>query len=370
VTFQESLDKAFSKYNFMNLTLRNRFIRSATFEGMASLDGSPLPQLKQLYADLASGGVGLISTSACLADQTWLPQRRAFLSMHSDDSLPAWEDMVQAAHGAGALISLQLAPFYFFDGKPVGPYSDNPDVHQLSPDEIERIVHLYAAAALRAQKIGMDAVQIHGGHGYPLSQFLSPYFNRREDEYGGSHLNRARIFIEIRHAVAEMAGKQFPIWIKMNSLDGVHGGIATEDAEIYGEILSNEGYGAIEVTGGSPKGTHDSRGPVNEDEWFEGYYLEQASRVRTRSKIPVVAVGGIRKLEMIDAILSQGTSDLISMSRPFIREPNLINRWASGDYGPSLCISCNGCFTLIQKGKQLACVHTKTKDEDSAEAGS
>jgi len=366
MAFEGILEKAFSKYKLMNLILRNRFIRSATFEGMAASDGSPLPELKKLYAHLASGGVGLISTGACLSDPGWQPRTDGvlrmvkFLNIHSDDNLTAWEKLVQAVHQEGALISLQLGPFFFFEGKPAAPYSDTPDVHQLSVDQIARIVRLYGGAAKRAQTVGMDAVQIHAAHGYPLSQFLSPYFNRREDDYGGSHLNRARILTEIRRAIADMAGKNFPVWIKMNSLDGVPGGLTTEDAEIYGEILSHQGYGAIEVSGGSLEGTHNSRGPVEEEEWFEGFYLDQARRVKARSSVPVIAVGGIRRPKMIDTILSQGRADLISLSRPLIREADLINRWMSGDLSPSHCISCNGCFELIQKGKQLACIHTKT----------
>lgn len=207
----------------------------------------------------------------------------------------------------------------------------------------------------------MDAVQIHGGHGYPLSQFLSPYFNRREDAYGGSHENRARIFVEIRRAIEGSCGAGYPVWIKMNGFDGIPGGIDAEDAEIYAEILGDAGYAAIEVTGGSMIGSCTSRGPNKKEEWREGYYLDTAARVKEHSRVPVVAVGGIRRLEMVSAILARGTADMIALSRPLIREPDLIARWVSGDGAPARCISCNGCFELVQKGKPLACVQEKKK---------
>jgi 2,4-dienoyl-CoA reductase-like NADH-dependent reductase (Old Yellow Enzyme family) len=345
----------------MGLNFRNRFIRSATLEVMATPEGAPSPELKSLYGDLASGGVGLISTSGCLADRTWIPRPGRFLTLDSDDHLALWEDMVETVHGAGALISLQLGPFFYVGGRPSGPSALTPEVHALSTGEIEGLVAAYARAAERARKVGMDAVQVHGGHGYPLAQFLSPYFNRREDEYGGSHAKRARIFLEIRRAIEDSLGADYPVWIKMNSFDGIPGGIDAEDAEIYAEILGEGGYAAIEVTGGSLIGSCTSRGPNDKEEWREGFYLARAARVKAHSKVPVVAVGGIRRLGMVSDILSQGTADLIALSRPLIREPDLVARWASGDQAPSRCISCNGCFELVHKGEPLACVQEKGK---------
>ncbi len=354
------MEKAFSKFDFMGLKLRNRFIRSATMEVMASPDdGAPTEALKELYLRLAVGGVGLISTSACLSDRSWVPDPRGQLSLHSDAALPAWEEMIEAVHREGALISVQLGPFFYLNGRPVGPSAYRPGVHALSSGEIEQLVLAFGAAAKRARKVGADAVQVHAGHGYPVSQFLSPLYNQREDEYGGSPSNRARLLVEIRRAMADSAGRDFPVWIKMNSFDGQPGGITPEDADAYGPILSEAGYGAVEVTGGSPRGSHDSRGPLNKEEWFEGYYLKNAARMKKHTDLPVVAVGGIRRPEMVDRILSDEMADLIAMSRPFIREPGLIQRWMSGDLSPAACISCNGCFKVMRQGKGLYCVQEK-----------
>ncbi|MBW2562414.1 MAG: NADH:flavin oxidoreductase, partial [Deltaproteobacteria bacterium] len=248
------------------------------------------------------------------------------------------------------------SPFFFFFGRSVGPFAYRPGVNPLGIDEIEQIVETYAMAASRARKVGADAIQIHAGHGYPLGQFLSPFFNRREDRYGGSSYNRARIFLEIRKAIAERAGTDFPVWIKMNAYDSVPGGMTPEDAEPYGTILGDAGYSAIEVTGGSPEGSYDSRGPLKRDSWFEGYYVDHAARIKATCDLPVVAVGGIRRLKMVEEILSKGGADMISMSRPFICEPDLILRWQSGETKPSHCKSCNGCVELMRKGKGLVCV--------------
>jgi 2,4-dienoyl-CoA reductase-like NADH-dependent reductase (Old Yellow Enzyme family) len=328
-------------------------------EGMASDDGSPSSELIELYSKLAAGGVALVSTSACHSDRTWVPNPKGHLYLDTDDTLLKWEKMVKEVHQAGAKISLQLGPFFIYKGKPVGPSAYRPVIHELEPDEIRQLIVAIAAAAQRAQKVGFDIVQAHAGHGYPISQFISPFYNKRTDQYGGSPENRARILVEIRQAIADRIGKDFPVWIKMNSFDGQPGGMTPADTDHYGKILSQAGYSAIEVSGGSPGGTHDSRGPLKKEDWFEGFYLQGALRVKANTDLPVSAVGGIRRWEMIDRIISENMADLISLSRPLIRETNLINRWLSGDLNPATCISCNGCSKLLRKGQAIRCVQEK-----------
>lgn len=349
------LEQLFSPFDLAGIHLRNRVIRSATMEGLANPDGSPSPELKALYEDLAKGGVGLISTSACLSDRTWSPEPRGTLILDAKTDLSAWKETAEAVHEAGARFSVQLGPFFTLDGRRVGPWSDSPKVHALSEAEIGRIVGAYAEAAARAKDIGADAVQSHGGHGYPLAQFLSPLFNQREDAYGGSAAGRARIFVEIRQAVEKTCGPDYPVWIKMNSMDGLDGGLVPEQAKDYAPILEQAGYAAIEVTGGSPTGSHDSRGPHDRKVWKEGFYLEGAALVKAHTRLPVAAVGGLRRPEMIARILAEGRADLISLSRPLIREPGLIRRWQSGDLRPADCISCNGCLKTMAQGRGLFC---------------
>ena len=347
---------AFQPLTLMGMNLKNRFIRSATIEAMAEPHGAPGPDLKRLYQDLSSGGVGLISTGACCPDPEWINVSKGQLVLNDKSDLSAWQDMVQRVHAHGTRISLQMAPFVFLGGKFTGPSSYQDGVEMIAKDQIDRLVFLYAHTAKLARDAGIDAVQVHGGHGYGLSQFLSPFFNRRDDAYGGSDENRIRLFAEIRQAIAQTAGADFPVWIKMNAFDGVDGGLTPDLAAPYGGLLAKVGYGAIEVTGGVMSGSHNSRGPVDKNKWAEGYYLEGACKVKAATDLPVCAVGGIRTVEMVDAILSGGIADLISLCRPLIREPGLINRWASGDAAPARCISCNGCFNVMIKGQGLFCV--------------
>ncbi len=352
----QPFDIAFKPFKFMSLSMKNRFIRSATIEGMAEPDGSPGNALRSLYENLGAGGIGLISTGSCCPDPEWIGASKGQLVLNEKTDLSAWAETVQTVHRNGALISLQMAPFVFLGGKFTGPSVYKEGVCRITTDEIDRLADVYAKIAVMARKLGMDAVQVHGGHGYGLSQFLSPFFNQREDDYGGSPENRVRIFADIRRAIADKAGADFPVWIKMNAFDGVPGGLTPEVAAPYGPLLKKAGYGAIEVTGGVMAGTHNSRGPIEKTQWFEGFYLEGAQKLKAAVDVPVCAVGGIRKLEMIGSILSRGTADLISLSRPVIREPGLINRWAAGDSAPARCISCNGCFTMVMKGEGLFCV--------------
>jgi 2,4-dienoyl-CoA reductase-like NADH-dependent reductase (Old Yellow Enzyme family) len=239
---------AFTPFHLGGLKLSNRFVRSATVEGMAAPDGTPRPELKAFYERLARAEVALISTSACAPDRSWVPASKNRLALQNDAVLPMWEGIFRAIHRAGSLASVQLASLTQLDGEEVGPFPHSPGIRQLSAQEILRIADVYGQAAARARKAGADAVQLHAGHGYPLGQFLSPFFNRREDAYGGSAENRARILVEIRRAVESWAGPDFPVWIKMNSLDGVAGGMGIEDAEEYGRILSRANFAAIEVT--------------------------------------------------------------------------------------------------------------------------
>ena len=359
MTLEQTIEKLFSPYSVMGLALRNRFIRSATMEGMALDDGSPSPELIDLYKNLAKGGVGLISTGACLSDRTWMPDARGNLFLDSDEALRTWENTVQQVHAHGAKISLQLAPFFYYKGHPVAPSAYREGVHALTPNEIGELAAKTAEAAQRAQKVGFDAVQVHAGHGYPISQFISSFYNKREDTYGGSPEGRMRILVEFRKAIADKTSPDFPVWIKLNSFDGRPEGMVPEDIEPYGPILKDAGYGIIEVTGGSPGGSHSSRGPMKKKDWSEGFYLKGAAIVKASTDLPVSAVGGIRTLEMIDDIFSNHTADLISLSRPLIREPNLVNRWMSGDHSPATCISCDGCSGMMGKRKGLFCVQEK-----------
>ena len=217
--------------------------------------------------------------------------------------------------------------------------------------DIEDVVDLFASAAWRAKDAGFDGVQIHAAHGYMVSSFLSPHYNRRKDEYGGSVANRARLFIEILDKIRAKVGPDYPVITKLNSSDLVEGGLTPEMMVETGLILEKNGLDAIELAGGSntdnahPDVSSLPIDPKSPDE--EGYFVEAAKLYKKQVKIPLILVGGFRSLEGCSKILDANIADFISLSRPLVREPRLINRWQAGDIARARCISCNLCRKVL-----------------------
>jgi 2,4-dienoyl-CoA reductase-like NADH-dependent reductase (Old Yellow Enzyme family) len=350
-------------YELSGLKLRNRFVRSATMENMAMDDGSPGPMLFETYSALAEGGVGMINTSALFVDHGWCPGApRHPLIMANDDAIPSFRKLTDTVKRAGAKITAQLAPPFCFNGEPIAPSPNSPGEpkeampREVTREEMEQIIATYRAGARRAREAGFDAVQVHGAHGYTLAKFISPFFNKRTDEYGGSAENRARFLVEIMKAMKEGAGEDYPVFVKMNCADFQEGGMTIEDSAPIAEVLDQQGIDAIEPSGGSVGGNHNSRGAIDKEKYIENFYMPFAQEIKRRVKAPVMMVGGLRKFEVVESVIKEGKADLMSLSRPFMREPDLINRWINGDRSPSACISCNGCSGLLVKGKPVRCV--------------
>ncbi|MDH5747466.1 MAG: NADH:flavin oxidoreductase, partial [Candidatus Bathyarchaeota archaeon] len=203
---------------------------------------------------------------------------------------------------------------------------------------------------------GFDAVQLHGAHGYLLSEFLSPYTNRRTDEYGGDTENRMRIVENIYNRTVEKIGRDFPVLIKINVSDFLEGGIDLNESQKIAERLSNLGIGAIETSGGMfetrkyNKNLTASRIKIDSKD-KEAYFLPYAREIKKVISIPLILVGGIRSLDVIEKILAEDSADFISMSRPLIREPDLPNKWLKRiDKSTADCISCNACYKSLMNG--------------------
>jgi 2,4-dienoyl-CoA reductase-like NADH-dependent reductase (Old Yellow Enzyme family) len=227
--------------------------------------------------------------------------------------------------------------------------------------DIRNIVTSFADAARRAKASGFDGVQLHAAHGYLLNQFLSPAFNRRRDEYGGSLENRVRIVLEALRAIQETVGDDFPILVKMNSRDFVENGLTLEDSLQAASLLADAGIDAIELSGGSVASGKLSPSRVGIDsEEKEAYFRGEASAFKERIRVPLILVGGIRSLETAERLLGDGVADYISLCRPFICEPDLINRWESGDRRKAACLSDNGCFKPAREGNGISCVVRKS----------
>jgi 2,4-dienoyl-CoA reductase-like NADH-dependent reductase (Old Yellow Enzyme family) len=230
-----------------------------------------------------------------------------------------------------------------------------PAGREMTTGEIEQVIDAFGLAAARARKAGFDAVQIHAAHGYLLSQFLSPYFNKRRDDYGGSIENRTRLPLQVFREVRKAVGSEYPVMIKLNSEDFLPGGLTVDDMVRAAGMLREAGIDAIEMSGGtflSGKNTPSRTGKHDP----EAYYESAAGTYRKQVSVPLMLVGGMRTFETAERLVDSGVADYIALCRPLIREPGLVNRWKSGDRRPAFCVSDSGCFTPGFEGRGVYCV--------------
>ncbi|MRR15580.1 MAG: NADH:flavin oxidoreductase [Deltaproteobacteria bacterium] len=360
------MNELFGESHIHHMILSNRFVRSATWEGMAATDGAVTPKLCRTMAALATGGVGLIISSHAYVS----PEGQAGpwqLGIYKDDLIAGLKEMTAAVHVAGGKIVAQLAhagqaAAAAVSGRTPLVVSDfdglmNSPRREMTAPDIQHIITAFADAAARARSSGFDGVQIHAAHGYLLNQFLSPAFNRRRDDYGGPLANRTRIIIDVLRAVRETVGSDFPILVKMNGQDFIENGLTLADSLQAAELLAAFGVDAIELSGGivGSRKLMPSRTGINSVE-SEAYFREEARAFKKRIPVPLILVGGLRSLEVAEGLMEEGAADYISMCRPFIREPGLINRWKAGDRRKSTCLSDNQCFTPGREGKGIYCV--------------
>jgi 2,4-dienoyl-CoA reductase-like NADH-dependent reductase (Old Yellow Enzyme family) len=359
----------FEPTNLSGIELANRLVRSATWEGLASADGTVTPALVRIHEELTEGGVGLIISSYMYVQKVG-KQALGQIGVDSDQMVPGLAELARAVSDRDGKIVAQIvhcggqADRRQTGGlQPVAPSAIEDPGYPLLPreltiDEIHEIIGDFAAAATRLQKTGFEGVQLHGAHGYLLAQFLSPLRNQRKDEYGGSLENRARFSLEVYRAVRSAVGPEFPIMIKLNANDFLDGSTTEEDSCHVAAALAAEGIDAIEVSGGTPgSGKLGAARPNIKKPTDEAYFLPQAEAIRRAApSVPLMLVGGMRSLEVMEEILAAGTADYFSMSRPLIREPGLPARWQSGDRTRAACISCLGCFGPARKGEGISCV--------------
>jgi len=360
------MSKMFEPSEINGLKLENRFVRSATWEGMAAEDGAATPKLIDLMAELARGGVGLIISSHTYVQKVGQASP-AQLGIHNDDMIPGLQKMTETVHTHRGKIICQLTHAGFFGNAkltgqtPVAPSKVEGIAKgarkELTKEDIQGIIAAFAAAAKRAQTAGFDGVQLHGAHGYLLSSFISPIFNQRTDEYGGSIENCARMPLEVLRAVREAVGSDYPVLIKVNCKEFTDNALRREDFVQVGKMLADAGIDAIEISGGlpiSPK-TKPSQLGINKEE-KEAYFQEEARALRKETDVTIILVGGNRSFHVAERMVNEGVADYISMSRPLIREPHLVNRWKAGDFTKSACVSDNMCFQPAAEGKGIYCV--------------
>lgn len=359
------------------LLLKNRLIRSAVWEGMADENGYVTDALVDCSRNLAKGGVGLVILGYSYIQPNGR-QQPGQSAISSDDHIAGMKRIADAVHEAGGKVSIQLVHVGpqtnadMIGGEtPVGPsavdHRQFGTPRELTTEEVWQIVEAFGHAARRTREAGLDAVQIHGAHGYLVSQFLSPLWNQRKDEFGGSLKNRMRFATEVYRAVRENAG-DLPVFIKLNVDDFVEGSTTPADALPLAAALSEAGIDGIEVSAGGP--LSGGKGPtrtkiISTDD--EAYLMDLARATRLKTKCSIIAMGGFRTPTLINRVLDSKEVDYVAMARPFIREPGLVNRWRSGDTRKALCVSCNGCYKTLRYGQGIQCyVEHKAKEKHKA----
>lgn len=360
----------FEETTINGMTMRNRLIRSATWEGMCDQDGRPTEKLINCYRDLAKGGIGLIITGYAYV-QPEGKHNVGQMGIYTDDFADYYQHVTRAVHYAGGKIAVQLvhgggqSNAKTAGRQPIAPSAIKVDQfpempEELTKDEITKIVAAFGNAAYRAKMWGFDAVQLHGAHGFLINQFLSPLTNRRTDTYGGSIENRSRFLLDVYRKVRKTVGADYPVLIKLNAADFIEGGLEIDDAIYAAQKLAEAGIDAIEVSAGTPASGRNSpaRVKILKPE-KEAYNLEMARRIKKAVNCPVIVVGGFRSYEVVEKALRDDGIDYIAMSRPLLREPGLANRWLKDDRSPAICISCNNCFTGGLEEGGIYCVMEK-----------
>jgi 2,4-dienoyl-CoA reductase-like NADH-dependent reductase (Old Yellow Enzyme family) len=361
------LKDLFDSTKILNLSIKNRFFRSAVWENLADEKGHLTKELKFVYEELAKGGVGTIITGYAFVTEDEQPNP-GMMGIYEDSFIEEYKSLTDKVHNYGSNIIMQIVYGGFMTSFNVGERiiwgpstieceTTGTMAKEMTKKEIKYLVNAFEKAALRVKEAGFDGVQIHAAHGYLLSQFLSPYYNKREDEYGGSIENRGRIIFEIYQAIRDKVGKDFPILIKLNSEDAIkEGGLTVDDSICVAKKLADLGIDAIEVSGGngaikevSENKLGAGRPKISTSKERESYFKEYATKLAKQVDIPVILVGGNRHLDVMENLLNNNGIDYFSLARPLISEPDLINKWAGRDRKSPSCISCGRCYKIEGK---------------------
>lgn len=367
------MSRLFKPSAINGMALKNRFVRSATYESMANLDGTAKDTLLDYMVKLVKGGVGLIITGhahVTLEGQAGPNQ----MGIYSDALIDNLKQVAQTVHEYGGAVAVQLAHAGMRGiGKeafaPLGPSDviekDIKKVSAMTVDDIKKTVQAFGDAAQRSVISGFDAVEIHAAHGYLLSQFLSPYYNKRDDAYGGKLENRARLLVEVYQEIRQRVGNSYPVMVKINSEDFLEGGFSVSEMITVAGLLEGMGMDAIEMSGGTFESGKfiPSRGGTSKSEDKEVYYRKAAQTFKEKIGIPLILVGGFLTYALAEEVIKSGVADYVAMSRPLIREPDLIKRWAESDRAKASCISCNRCFLTLRTKEALHCAQDK-KDKE------
>lgn len=374
----KSVSKVFTPGTIGNLTLRNRVIRSGCFEGLCP-DSTPGAELTEHHRKLAAGGIGMTTVAYCAVSKDGVAFGHEMWMR--EEIVPVLKQLTNAVHKEGAAVSIQLGHCGFFANKsvigkrPIGPsrkfclfrYSI---CRAMNDEDIERVRNDFCKAAGMTVRAGFDAIEIHAGHGYLLSQFLSPWTNRRKDRYGGSLENRVRFPASVISAVRKVVGPDFPILVKMNCEDGFNGGLTIKEAVQVAERFEAEGASMLVPSCGFTARTsfYMMRGQVPLREYIRSernlitrvgmavfgkfivreypfknrYLLEPAKRIKDAVKIPVAYIGGICSLDDMNVVMNEGF-EFVQVGRMTVMYPEIVMKMVAGEVTTVDCDHCNRC---------------------------
>lgn len=364
------------------LTLRNRSIRSAAFESMCP-GNVPSPQLLDYHRSVAAGGVGMTTVAYAAVTRSGLSFDRQLWM--SPEIVPGLRELTDAVHVEGAAASIQLGHCGNMSHKsicgclPVGASSGfnlySPTfVRGLRADELPEMAKAYGRSVCLAREAGFDAVEIHAGHGYLISQFLSPSTNHRKDEFGGTLANRMRFMEMVMEEVMKAAGNDMAVLVKMNMRDGFRGGMELDESLQVARKLQELGASALVLSGGfvSKAPMYVMRGemPIRTMTYYmtcwwlkygvrlvgkymipsvpfrEAYFLEDALKFREALDIPLVYVGGLVSRQKIEEVLNHGF-EAVQMGRALLNEPDFVNRMRREENARCNCRHSNYCIARM-----------------------
>jgi 2,4-dienoyl-CoA reductase-like NADH-dependent reductase (Old Yellow Enzyme family)/thioredoxin reductase len=345
------IKKLFKPISIGNMELRNRIVFPPMTFDWANEDGTTTDRLIQHYATRAKGGAGLIRVESAAISRSGKTGPRN-LVIDKDDFIPGLKTLTEAIHQHGAKASLQLVhcgkqgmPFVTGE-QPVAPsaipYQGCAEPRELSIPEIKKIIEEFSEGARRARDAGFDAIEFHGGHGFLINEFLSPYSNKRADVYGGDVLRRSRFAVEIVERTKAKCGRDFPVIFRMNGEDYyVAGGITLEESTIQARILERAGVDCFDISGGNAEFPVMVWQPAC---WPRSCFLHLADAIKKVINVPVITVGKIDDPILAEAILQEGKADLVAMGRALIADPELPNKAREGRFGDiRSCIRCMEC---------------------------
>nr|MBD3205804.1 NADH:flavin oxidoreductase [Candidatus Bathyarchaeota archaeon] len=343
----------FKPFKIRDLEIRNRFMRSATTSAYADEDGILRDPIISLYERLSKGQIGLI-VKGHLYVQDKGKAHTGMAGISHDNHIPRLKELTEAVHQHGVHIVAQInhaGVVHQPDRAGPSVYSEDDWVsREMSVDEIEATVEAYGDAADRAMQAGFDGVQIHGAHGYLVSQFLSRLVNQRDDRYGGSLDKRTRFLIEVYDEVRKRVGNE-PVLIKINCDDFSPEGFTVEDCISVCKKLAEKGIDHIEISGGG-RGSQTrlrERAKHGDAAYSELAFAGHMSKIRKELDFsPMGLVYGFRNLDTMKKAVSEGLTDMVSMSRPFIREPYLVDKLSKGQ-SQAECIRCDACRAYFGK---------------------